>query len=115
MLIILIGTIAVMYNSAGNSGPKYAEVLDFFYNEQVDSFILDGDTLQLQLKDGRIVNYLLPDWNLFFNDLNELIKQQKDAGVLTTYDVIAAREIPWWVSMIPYLVMIVILACSGII
>ncbi len=108
MLIILIGTIAVMYNTAGNSGPKYSEILEFFYDEQVDAFILDGDTLQIQLKDGRIVNYLVPDWNLFFNDLNDLIKQQKDAGILTTYDVIAAREIPWWVSMIPYLVMIVI-------
>ena len=108
VLIILIGTIAVMYNTAGNSGPKYSEILEFFYDEQVDAFILDGDTLQIQLKDGRIVNYLVPDWNLFFNDLNDLIKQQKDAGILTTYDVIAAREIPWWVSMIPYLVMIVI-------
>ena len=65
VLIILIGTIAVMYNSAGNSGPKYSEILDFFYNEQVEAFILDGDTLQMQLKDGAIVNYLVPDWNLF--------------------------------------------------
>lgn len=108
VLIILIGTIAVMYNSAGNSGPKYSEILDFFYNEQVEAFILDGDTLQMQLKDGAIVNYLVPDWNLFFSDLNDLIKAQKETGVLTYYDVIAAREVPWWVSMVPYLIMIVI-------
>ncbi len=97
-----------MYNSAGNSGPKYSEILDFFYNEQVEAFILDGDTLQMQLKDGAIVNYLVPDWNLFFSDLNDLIKAQKETGVLTYYDVIAAREVPWWVSMVPYLIMIVI-------
>ena len=108
VLIILIGTIAVMYNSAGNSGPKYSEVLDLFYNEKVETFTLDGDTLQLRLKDGGIVSYLLPDWNLFFTDLNDLIKQQKEAGILSDYDVIAAREIPWWVSMVPYLIMIVI-------
>ncbi len=108
VLIILIGTIAVMYNSAGNTGPKYSEILDFFYNEQVETFVLDGDTLQMQLKDGSIVSYLLPDWNLFFSDLNDLIKQQKEAGILSDYDVIAAREIPWWVSMVPYLIMIVI-------
>ena len=107
VLIILIGTIAVMYNSAGNSGPQYSEVLDYFNKEQVESFVLDGETMQIQLKDGSIISYLMPSWNLYLTDMHDLVKEQKAAGIISSYNIVAAREVPWWVSMIPYLVMIV--------
>ncbi|MBE6936870.1 MAG: ATP-dependent zinc metalloprotease FtsH [Ruminococcaceae bacterium] len=108
ILAILIGTIAAFNNTASTAGPVYSEVLDYFYQEKVDAFTIDGDLLIMKLKDNTQVSYILPDWNLFFNNLDELIRQQKADGIIKEYDVVAERDVPWWVSMIPYLLMIVI-------
>jgi cell division protease FtsH len=47
--------------------------------------------------------------------VGDLIRQQKEDGVIKQYDVKAETTLPWWAGMIPYLIIIVIFDCSGII
>ncbi len=108
IIILLIGTIYFMYGQNQPAEPTYSEVLSLFDNEDVTKFIIDGQTLVLELKDGKIVQYTLPSWSLFFNDMGDLIRQQSADGIIEQYDIHAAEEMPWWASMIPYLIIIVI-------
>jgi len=108
IIIVLLGSIAFMYSTTEPETLLYSEVLNYFQTEQVSKFVVDGNTLMFELKDGATHSYALPSWNWFYNDLGELILAQKQAGIITEYDVRAASEMPWWVSFVPYILMIVI-------
>ena len=108
ILIFLLGTIAFMYSSTEPETLSYSEVYDYFKEEQVSKFIIDGNTLAFELNDGKQLSYELPNWNWFYNDLGDLILEQKEAGIIEEYDIRAASEMPWWVSFVPYILMIVI-------
>ncbi len=108
IILILLGTISFMYSSVEPEALSYSQVVDFFRSEQVDKFVVDGTTLVFELKDGSTGSYELPSWTWFYNDVGNLILEQSDAGIITEYDVRAAAEVPWWVSFVPYLLMIAI-------
>ncbi len=108
VILILIGTIAVLYSSNQTQEPSYSEILNYFETKQVKQFIVDDQNMLLELTDGRQINYTVPSWTLFFNDAGDMINQQRRDGTLAWYDVKAAQPLPWWVSMLPYLVIIVI-------
>ncbi len=108
VLIILIGTIAIMYGSNDKNNYVYSEILDYIENEDVRELVLDGNTLNLKLEDNTILRYDLADVDRFYDDAWEQIRQQYDAGIITYFDMIRPTELPWWVSMLPYLIIIVI-------
>ena len=83
VLIILIGTIAIMYGSNDKNNYVYSEILDYIENEDVRELVLDGNTLNLKLKDNTILRYDLADVDRFYDDAWELIRQQYDAGIIT--------------------------------
>ncbi|MBR6916745.1 MAG: AAA family ATPase, partial [Clostridia bacterium] len=52
------------------------------------------------------VTYKLRSFELFYSDLNELIQEQHANGIITSYDMPPATEIPAWVGYIPYIILI---------
>ena len=71
-------------------------------------FTLRGNDLTLTLKepdaDGNTaVTYQVTNFSVFYNDFNDLIVSQYEAGTLTSYDYLAASETPWWMMFVPYL------------
>jgi cell division protease FtsH len=48
------------------------------------------------------------DVDQFNDDLGETIRQQKADGILTEYDYDEGWEAPWWLTFLPYLVLMVI-------
>ena len=112
-LIVLLLTIfsASYFLSAGTGTEyKYSDITQFFYDEQVSSFTVDStNTLTLTLKNNKKIEYQLLSLNLFYEDLNDLIVQQKQAGILTDYDFEAPTQLPVWVSFLPYILVIVIM------
>ncbi|MBE6631638.1 MAG: ATP-dependent zinc metalloprotease FtsH [Ruminococcaceae bacterium] len=106
--VILIAT-ATLFSSLNESEFEYSDVIELFESEQVKSFVLeDNNELVLKLADGKIVNYKLRDVSIFYYDLGELILEQRRNGILEDYDYIVPYTAPWWVSLIPYAVMIII-------
>ena len=110
ILVLLVVTVSVLLQQDTAPAVTYAQVVEAFENEQVDSFVIDGNTFEATLKDNSRMEYRLPSVELFFNDLGETIRQQKADGILKDYDW-TTQDIPWWASMVPYIILFS--ACSG--
>ena len=109
-LIILLAFFAVAYffNTTGTSDKlKYSDVIKLFENGEVSEFKIDDTTLTYQLKDGTKNKYSLYSVGLFLQDADDAITTQRKAGTLT-YDLVPPVTLPWWVSMLPFVVMIIV-------
>ena len=110
VLLLIIFSASYFLGSGTGVEYKYSDITQFFYDEQVSSFTVDSNnTLTLTLKNNRKVEYQLLSLNLFYEDLNDLIVEQKQAGILTDYDFEAPTQLPVWVSFLPYILVIVIM------
>ncbi|MGE4549563.1 MAG: ATP-dependent zinc metalloprotease FtsH [Intestinibacillus sp.] len=109
LLVLLAAVSVVLTQSQQATTPvTYGQVYDYFDKKQVDSYVVNDNLLTMQMKDGSVVKYKLSDLNLFYLDLGETIREQKQDGTLKDMDYIT-QEMPWWMSFVPYLVLLVIL------
>ena len=108
VLLLIIFSASYFLSAGTGTEYKYSDITQFFYDEQVSSFTVDS-TNTLTLKNNKKIEYQLLSLNLFYEDLNDLIVQQKQAGILTDYDFEAPTQLPIWVSFLPYILVIVIM------
>ena len=88
---------------------SYSQVVEQFQGENVTKFtISESNYIQMELKDGKTAGYQLSGLTIFYNDLGEMILEQKQAGILTEYEYEPATTYPWWVSLLPYAIIIVV-------
>ena len=112
VLLIAI-MIAVIFTMTGNKNTKelknYSDLVDLFEKEQVKSFTTEGNTIILQVKTENgeppteEMTYDLYSFSVFYNDFGDLIKEQYEKGVLEKYDYDEGFVVPWWASMLPYI------------
>ena len=107
--VLLISTIYVMTRNNRTEQLHYSEVIELFENEQVESFSLDTDgNLTMELREPyngeTTYSYRVGAFSIFYSDLNDIIREQKEAGILTEYDYPPAQEVSWWVAFVPYLI-----------
>ncbi|MBQ3178497.1 MAG: ATP-dependent zinc metalloprotease FtsH [Clostridia bacterium] len=120
--IVLIGILIIATASLWDNIPEdklvFSQVVEMFRNEQVRQFEVDEEnTLTMIVRqttnDGvaseAIVTYQLRDLDLFLNELGDLIRIQHDAGIIEAYDYPPPYEIPWWVSLVPYAIVIILM------
>jgi cell division protease FtsH len=112
ILVILLGTVYYMAAEPKTPDVTYSEVVDLFKQEKVESFRTEGSTLILSLREeyngSKTITKELASFDIFYNDLGDLIKAQKDAGILTEYTYEPAWAAPWWLSFLPYVGILVI-------
>ena len=109
LIVILLATIFTMnLGNKKSTNVEYSEVRDLFLQEKVKSFIAEGNKLTLVLKDESVVTCELSTISIFYNDLNELVQEQKDRGILEEYDYPPQWQAPWWASFLPYLIVMII-------
>lgn len=108
ILVILLATVFTM--TSQGTKPKvleYSEVIELFEEEKVESFDILDNTLTLNLREpidgNKVLVHDLLSVSFFREDLGELIKEQKEAGILTEYNYEQTKPLPWWVSLLPYL------------
>ena len=114
ILVLLLGTIYSMTRSTAKESLIYSEVIELFETKQVESFTIDTDgnlTMQLRsaYKGQTKYSYECGSFSIFYNDLNDLVQEQKAEGILTEYDYPPAWEAAWWLSFVPYLIIFVIM------
>ncbi len=111
ILVILIGVIYLMMSRNETTKLSYDEVRKLFESESVTSFVLEGDTLVLQLTDPVGGTYSaqhdLYSFSAFYEDLHELIDEQRREGIITDYDYNVGWKAPWWLSFLPYVILLV--------
>ena len=87
---------------------SYAEVVQLFEQEKVKSFTVQDTTLTLKLReavDGKTeLRKELYDFNLFYDDLNDLVVEQKAAGILEDYNYSANHSPNYLAIALPYVI-----------
>jgi len=103
-LFILIGLVAVLINLNKADTPSYSDVIRYFEQEKVQSFILDDNSLIAKLRDGTTFEYEIADKYHFYLTVGDLIEEQRQKGIIEEYDMKPAWEAPWWLMLVPYLI-----------
>ena len=89
------------------------EMTELFQQEQVKSFTIDGDMLQMQLHEPYTVEdesyeqvwHELYDFQFFYDTLHELVEEQAASGIIENYNYEGFEEESWLTELIPYAVM----------
>ncbi len=90
---------------------SYSELVDLFKNEQVQAFRTEGTKIILQIRTGDSIepveekSYDLYSFNVFYTDFHDLIWEQYESGILESYDYNEGFVVPWWASIVPYLLL----------
>ena len=91
LLMVIVLCISYLWQNT-NQGVKleYSQVRQLFLQEKVDSFTITDNTLTLNLKKAyegsKTATYELYDFQLFYDDLNPLVEEQTEKGILKSYD-----------------------------
>ncbi len=112
LITLVIGGITIFTQQRDREEKlTYGQIISLFQKQEVETVLVDGDgNLTIQKKnDGGEIKYDLPDVNLFYHDVGDLINQQVEAGIITKYDVEPATTLPWWVSFLPTLIIVIVL------
>ncbi len=112
ILAMLLWGIFGLFATPGNE-VAYSEVVQLFKNEQVSSFVVDGDVLHMQLhapynEETTIVTEL-SDVEQFRAELGDLFQQQKEAGILHSYDFVKEKQPTYYSLVLPLLIVGVVL------
>ena len=112
IFIIIMAVIFMLMTGEEGNSLSYLDVRRLFEQEQVSAFVVEGDVLIMDLReplDGRYtVSHELYSVSIFYEDMHELIDSQMAAGVLEDYDYLTGWETPWWLSFLPYLVIMIV-------
>ncbi|MBC8570064.1 ATP-dependent zinc metalloprotease FtsH [Zongyangia hominis] len=102
---------SLFYAMKPTSQMKYSEVLSYFETGKVTDYTLDFGTGELTLKvagQEKPVVYKVANVGVFLDDIKESVKSYNEAhpDAKMTFDQIPATEIPWWLSMLPSLLLV---------
>ncbi|MBR3995841.1 MAG: ATP-dependent metallopeptidase FtsH/Yme1/Tma family protein, partial [Clostridia bacterium] len=110
VIALMIGLSTYLLNGMNKQKELvYSDVVDMFHEGQVKEFVVTNDNvLNITKTDNTEVSYTLRSVDMFWEDLGTLIDQQYSAedGNLERYHFEAQTEIPWWVSFLPYIIII---------
>ncbi len=100
VVLVLLWGLALF--SGGRKGHiSYAGVVDLFQREQVVRFVVDGgSTLTMELKDGSTQRHELADVDAFRRELGGLIEEQRQSGIIKSYDFEQGFDPPLWLIVL---------------
>ncbi len=114
-ILLLLILAAVIFTMSKDTAPdavkSYSELSDLFTQEKVQSFTTEGNKIVLQVRTGDAEkpteekSYDLYSFSVFYEDFHELIWKQHQSGILEEYDYQEGFVLPWWASIIPYLLL----------
>ncbi len=110
--IALMLIISMVLRRQTPSTTKYSEVVSYFENDQVSSYELDlgsgACTFTLRSEPNKKYTYSVPNVSLFLDDIRSYVKAYNEAHPddKITYNYLPKQEVSIWVSMLPYLIVI---------
>ena len=112
LMLFAVNSLQQMYRA---DDPSYNQVRILFEQGKVKSFSVKDNVLTMVLRgDGDETytqTYELASFDVFYNDLHQLIDEQRTQGIIEDYDYPVGVQNAWWYQFLPYL--IVILALGG--
>lgn len=109
LLFAIIMVIFTMYLSMPTEDVKtYNDLYSEIVNENVQSLTVVERTATAILKNGTGMEVSIPPMEQFYADLGDILRKQMDEGKIDKVDYQAPAETPWWISILPTVIMIVI-------
>ncbi len=114
VLLLFLTSFMFTMNKEEEVKPKYYEILQLFENAEVESYVLDLGTGELTInkkpaegkEKGEKMEYLVPNVSVFLSDIDVINEQNGFSATEMQPDYLPIKETPWWVSMIPTLLLI---------
>ena len=116
LLLILVMVIFSLNSRNANDKMIYSELSDLFTQDKVQSFVTENNVITLQVRTGETDetgkeiteerSYELYSFSVFYEDFRDLILEKHAEGIIEEYDYVPSVSIPWWVSIIPYVLLI---------
>lgn len=119
VILFLIGIFVLMLLRGDSTrDTKYSDILNYFREGKVETFTVDSSTLELKLKEPNAQGkteekYSLYNVGLFLEDVENYIKNPETGEPTMQYDLIPQTQTPVWVSAIPYVLIIIMIAVFG--
>ena len=118
-VLLLVIMVAVIFTMTRDTEPDqidtYSELVDLFQQEKVQSFVYRPGSsanrviLEVRTDDPvmptKQMSYDLYSFSVFYEDFHEIIEQQYADGILESYDYETGVIIPWWASILPYVLL----------
>ena len=112
LIAVVILVISLLWGNSGTKKElKYSDVIAYFKDERVLEYTVDYDDLVLEMTvkaengtDKQKIEYKLADIDAFLEDIKPY------AADIETYDRVPASVIPWWVSFLPYVIIVIVFA-----
>ncbi len=114
VLLLFLTSLMLTMNKEEPVKLKYYEVLEMFEQREVESYTLDLGTGELNLvkvpeegkKEGEKIEYTVPNVSVFLSDIELINEQNGITATETKPDYMPIKETPWWVAMLPTLLLI---------
>ena len=96
------------------AGIEYWQMRDQFLKENVQYFSIEDGVVYMELKtpldevSGKSVYHKLMSISIFWDDLGDEIADQEARGILK-FNLEPVYETPWWVTIIPYVIIMVVM------
>ena len=89
----------------------YSDLMEMFTNKEVKSFEVDkNNRVVIAKKDGKVVQYQLRDFSIFYYDFSDMIKEQVADGTIEKYEYEPLAVTPWWAKALPTVAVMVVIA-----
>ena len=93
----------------------YSDIRTLFEQEKVDRFTVDDNnnltiTLKEPVNGSRIVVYSIYNFQLFYDDFNDLVVKQYESGILSGYDYPDSPSPAWMSTILTWVVVLAVMA-----
>ena len=125
LIVVVVLSLSTFFDQSNADAPTYSDIVNYFKNDAVKSFVIDEDnfiTLEVYnineviALNGAIspaeaglptqtIGYQLQSLGIFVENCEEYYLNNLN---IESYDIIPETVIPWWVSLLPYVVIIAI-------
>ena len=109
VLLLFLTSLLFNMNQEEVTKLKYYEVLEMFEDDKIESYTLDLGTgaLEAQVKDQKEkISYTVPNVSVFLSDVEKILEAKGESAAALQPDYLPIKQTPWWVSMLPSLLLI---------
>ena len=104
---VIVSVVSVMYSGPETEALIYSDLVKELQINNVKELSVSGTTAIAIRNDDTRFETNIPSMEIFHADVGSVIKKQVEAGTLQ-YSTPPIAEAPWWVSMIPGLIMVIL-------
>lgn len=109
LLFAIIMVIFTMYISMPTNDVKtYNDLYTAVVSENVKSLTVIEQKATAILNNGTSMEVSIPPMEQFYADLGDVLRKQMDEGKIEVVDYRSPAETPWWISILPTVIMIAI-------